>query len=209
MLSPEQTTDVRFRKIKHNPKEETSEFVLETPARGGHDLHTIETSDAPHPDFVKAFQALAPAVIEIAELGGVAKPVDIEVRSVAIHYHKNESIGVVITALRELKNSAAPLLINTPHKIFRNAPDGTGDEQIFPKKYVEKIDDLSTEAVLFIRGKRQQGDLFAAEDGSANRAENGYQPESDDGSGFSRIPAGSAADDLVGAASSSVDAGLI
>lgn len=160
--------DARFRKIKHSPKDGLTEVSFETPVMGGYDDHTVTTGQAPHPDFLKALQALAPAVIEIAELKGVAKPVDVEVRAVSVSYNKNETIGCIITAMRKLKRSS-PMLINTPNKLLEAGEDTTAD-QLIPDYAVGIVDALFRETRLFLTGKRAQLEMFGEGQSSAPAA---------------------------------------
>lgn len=146
--------DARFRKIKHSPKDGLTEISYEVPVMGGHDDHTVTTGQAPHPDFLKALQGLAPTVIEVAELKGVAKPTDVEVRGVSISYNKNESVGCIITAMRQLKRSG-PMLINTPTKLLE-AGEGASADSLLPESAVGIIDALFGETRLFLTGKRAQ-----------------------------------------------------
>jgi hypothetical protein len=126
---------------------------------------------------------LAGAVITIAELKGVAESADISVRKVALGHKKAGRTSVVITALRALKNSNGPLLINTPLKyiVADDAEDDASDEQL-DKDLALKVELLCAEARAFIvDGKRAQGDLFRQQEPKPNarrpRAEDGYQTD--------------------------------
>lgn len=150
--------DARFRKIKHVPSDGATEVYFESPVMGGFDDHMITTRQAPHPDFLKALQALAPVVIEVAELKGVAKPADVEVRGVSLAYNKNETVGCIITAMRTLKRSG-PMLINTPTKLLEAGEESGADSQL-PDYAVGIIDALFRETRLFLTGKRAQLEMF-------------------------------------------------
>lgn len=169
--------NARFRKIKHSPKDGLTEVHFETPVMGGYDdtVHTVH--QAPHPDFLKALQALAPIVIEIAELKGVAKPADVEVRGVSLSYSKNDSVGCIFTAMRQLKRSG-PMLINTPTKILHEGDEAAGPDQLVPENAVGIIDALFRETRLFLTGKRSQLEMFDGQ-GQASTPAAGTGPVSE------------------------------
>jgi hypothetical protein len=164
---------MRWLKIKLTDKDPaTVEIGYQMAVSGGYTDHLVTSPEAPHPDFVNAMTAVAPAVLKIAELEGVAELDDITVRSVSLGHKKEGKTSVIITALRQLKNSRGPLLINTPLK-YIVADDAGGDD-------VNDI--LCGEARAFIEdGKRAQGDLFQKREQKQNgrrpRAEDGYQGE--------------------------------
>lgn len=170
---PELSKEARFKKVKHHPKDETTEISYQVPVKGGHDAYLINTAQPPHPEFLTALGALAPAVLEIAELKGVAEVDDIEVRTVNFSYHQNDTVGVVITAMRKLKKSSAPMLINTPHKLMEPA-ENTPTEQILSDETIELLEDLIRETRLFIGGKRAQVDMF---EGDSAKATDRKQPD--------------------------------
>lgn len=151
--------NARFRKIKHHPKDGKTEIVFEVPVTGDHDVHSVETSAAPAPDFTKALQGLAPAIIDLAELKGVAKPEDIEVRAVNVSYNKNDSVGIIFTGMRTLKRSG-PMLVNTPLKLLE-AGEGAGEDSLISDAAADAVDELFRETRLFLRGKRAQLDAFS------------------------------------------------
>jgi len=176
---------MRWQRIKITDKDPaTVEIGYQLAVSGGYVDHLVTSPEAPHPDFVNAMAAIAGAVIEIAELKGVAEPEDITVRSISFGHKKAGRTSIIITALRALANSNGPLLINTPLKyiLANDAEDeGTEDEKL-DAKLALKIDLVCGEARAFIEdGKRAQGDLFqkpeARQNGRRPRAEDGFQKE--------------------------------
>lgn len=128
---------------------------------GGKKMHVDErslvSSDAPHPDFLRALQGLRTAVMDacmIPDEGYLDGSVydAITVRSVTLKRIGSDAIpGVAITALRELDWSDSPLVLNTPFQPIALVPTDDLDEL---------LEALAEEAREFIGGKRAQGSLF-------------------------------------------------
>lgn len=161
-------SETRFLKIKHNPKEKKTILAYQVANRGDWDDHIVSTKDEPHPDFLEALKGLARGVLRLCELEQAIDPDELTVRGVSISYGKDETKGVVVTALRELRTSPAPLVLNTPHKLLEERDENTPEDQIAPRAVVEAVNRLEREAKAFLGGKRSQGDLFegAENDGS-------------------------------------------
>lgn len=116
----------------------------------------IENHDIPHPDLKAALSAMIPHLRENAEL-----PANwtLDVISCTIT-HKHEIQGLVITGRRELENSNAPLILNTPHftQESYNEEDDSG-VGVFSSACGEAIDVLEREAIAYVDGKREQLEL--------------------------------------------------
>lgn len=160
---------MEFTKIKYDPK--TGEVFLrwETPGAIGTDRHELTSKDAPHADFTAALEALAPVVGEALRLDHDPDfdADELQIRGVTLKDapdpgEPGELVpGICITALRPLPWSNAPLVINTPFAPVDALPV-TGLQR--------KVDRLCEEARRYVKGKRQQGDLFAG-DGEDAEAE--------------------------------------
>jgi hypothetical protein len=177
---------MRFTKIKLLGEQDTATVSIsyQTAVSGGFADHTEATPESPHPDFINAMAGLAPGVLKIAELEGVSEAEDITVRGLSFTHHKNGRTSLIITALRELKNSGSPLLINTPHKLLEVSDDSDDAQtlEILDKDIALKVDLICSEARAFIVDtKRAQGDLFKKSEPKPNgrrpRAEDGFQPD--------------------------------
>jgi hypothetical protein len=158
---------IRFKKIKHNPKEGLTELAYQKPMKGDYDDYIVVTREEPHPDFKDALQGLAGGLLELCELDGAVEEDQITIRGVSFSYAKDDSVGAVITGLRELRNSNAPLVLNSPHKLLESMADEPQEEQLLPDAVVSALDDLITQALAFLNGKRSQGDLFEGAEATA------------------------------------------
>jgi hypothetical protein len=165
--------DRRICKIKIGKDDIGHELVtikLEEPdLAGGFTSHLIECKDAPHPDLRNALQAMREYLKAHAEFPTTW---DVSVISVTVT-HTNEVQGLVITGRRDLKNSNAPLIINTPH--YTREPYNEDDESdmgIFSTSCGEALDTLETETLAYVDGKRSQGELdFDGEDEESEESE--------------------------------------
>ena len=92
-------------------------MVYEQPTRfGGWDEYSMTCSETARPEFYKAFEALAPEVVDMCELPDEYLP-RIKIRGVSFSYGgEKEIMGATICASMDLKRSYPKLNINTPHK---------------------------------------------------------------------------------------------
>lgn len=127
---------------------------------GKEDYYTIRSGDIPLPSFQNNLLRLRPAVVEILELPNTDEEVKkITIDKVSFDYSGEEStMGAVISGRRELKLSGAKMAINTPHKFAKKAKGQSS--AVFDKKTIELLENLQTEAIKYIEGERQQGELF-------------------------------------------------
>jgi hypothetical protein len=149
---------IRFTKVKYRPSEEITEVSYQKPINGGHDKIAVESPQEPHADFIQAMQGLRALVLDGAEIREVADVEEIDVRGINLSY-TDETIGVVITAMRKLKKSSTPMLLNTPLRLM-SFPDNTPPERTFSDNEIAAIERLLEAAKEFLEGKRAQGDLF-------------------------------------------------
>lgn len=145
----------RITKIGWTPKTGRLALAWELPAKdeGEWDEFSFSRKVKPHPDLLAALQALAPHVVELCELEDLREPA-IEVRSVTYTW-AHDVMGAVVTALRHLQNSPAPLVLNTPHKPSDAYGEDEADPaQLLPEHTVRALRELAREAVAFLDGKR-------------------------------------------------------
>ena len=163
-----------FTKISYAPPKEGKpgtvrlEWTVTRIAPGGElvtDERTLRSTDAPHPDFTDALQALAPAVCaacfvteeerEDAQDELAPGRPNLVVRSVTLKAVEDAfgelSDAATITALRELDWADAPLVLNTPF-----AP-----VSLLPHPGLDRLlDALRRHAKGYAEGRRAQAGLF-------------------------------------------------
>lgn len=119
------------------------------------DTVTLESGEAPRSELRDAMKALRADVVEMTEL-----PIDEdELTVIGVSFTHGDYDGVVVTALRELENSNAPLVLNTPH--FTN--DEEADVGVYSMDCQERLDDLESLVFAYVDGERQQLELEDAE----------------------------------------------
>lgn len=111
--------------------------------------------------FKNAFLDLRKHVNKLCELGMKEDEMYLlEVVGVSLSW-SHGVMGATITALKTLKDSNQPLVLNTPHKIEDFYSENGGDEkQLMPSDAVNDIIKLMAEAKAFIKSKEVQMDLF-------------------------------------------------
>lgn len=156
---------IKFTKIKVESKDAKNRIVLEYAKRNANgqdwDVYAMNSVDKPAPSFHEAMQDLAQDVVELCEL-----PVDyrerIIVKSVSLSEGEGDGFGgAVISAAMQLKDSYAPLNLNTP---FKNS-SSSGQED--PKQVIDgaterRICALIIEAEKFLNGVRAQTEMKLA-----------------------------------------------
>jgi len=121
--------------------------------------HSLSSFDVPHPDFVSAFTAFKPLVLDLLELDA-AYGHDFRVTGVSVNYEEKDSRkGLVVTSQKKLAGTNAPLVLNTPHlrEPTSDKDEGTG---FYSGDLGDALTRLLGEAVRFIAGHRAQGNLF-------------------------------------------------
>jgi hypothetical protein len=168
--------DRRIVKFKHKPKENYVFIKYETDNEAYIDTVSIESHDEPHPDLPAALQAFALHVGDMAEF-----PEDycdgIQVLGVTWTW-SNGVRGCVVTARKELEQSNAPLIINTPN--FTDEPYNEDDDSgmnLLNSNEIAALDRLEKEVFAFVDGKRAQGDLFADADPDFHQEKEGQMGE--------------------------------
>ena len=130
----------------------------QTTRNGGLEVekHELTSKDPPLESFHEALQAFRDWLGTVLEVG-----IDgIGISSVSIN-HEEDRRGFVVTALKALPSYFnAPLVLNTPH--LREIVDEDDGPGFADADLVELVDALEKEADRYLKGERQQGELFPA-----------------------------------------------
>lgn len=148
-----------FTKIKYDGSKVRIEYEVERKDGSDADEYSVFSADKPLPEFDAALQAFAVDVVSICELN----PSDVDklkVRGVTLT-RTNDILGVVVTALKELKSSNAPMVINTPHLPETPYSDGDDFAPVMPSGMCQRVWNLEAEAQRYLDGERAQASLFA------------------------------------------------
>lgn len=156
--------------VKYKYKAKTSEtlvkYTVERDEEGTLDTVTVETHDLPRPELKEALEAMADHMVDMIEAPHDWRN-EITVLSVTVT-SSNDVQGLVITGMRELENSNAPLVINTPH--FTREPYNEEDDSdvgIFSFECADALDELERLVIRFVEGERAQQELDFSADGVA------------------------------------------
>ena len=150
---------IKFTKIKVESKDAKNRIVLEYAKRNENgqdwDIYTMNSVDNPAPSFHEAMQELSQDVVELCELPDDFRE-RIVVKSVSLSDGDGDGFGgATITEAFQLKNSYAPLNLNTPYK--SSAASGQEDpKQILDPATERRICVLIIEAEQFLHGSRAQ-----------------------------------------------------
>lgn len=142
-------------------------------SKGEFDKYSFESNDAPEPEFNRDLQDLAVNVVEISELLDLPDSPEIfsevyvkkleqertkiEVRGLTFSYAGDKDVmGVTITALRTLRGSVAPLVINTPHKIEEWYSENGDTRQLMGSEVLRKLLECQYRALRYVNGIRAQ-----------------------------------------------------
>ncbi|GEM_PF-2053858 len=151
---------MRITKVKLSPKRVSIEYEKERPGQDAADEFTLNCYDAPRPELRKALDSLRPFVLQICELP--ENLLDrVTVTGVSYSYGgEREVMGAVILAQMACRESGTVLNLNTPH--LPSEPYGDDPlpkARMLPELCVEALSVLEDECVLYINGKREQGEL--------------------------------------------------
>jgi hypothetical protein len=150
---------MRFRKIKYAKGKVTLEYELKN-KKNDWDQYSLACSDEPNPEFKEALNALGQDVITLCELpeNYITR---ILVTGVSLSYGgEGETLGATIISQMTLHKSNVALNLNTPHKPIEPYSEGGDIDQCLSEDYVERLEDLITEAGVYVGGNRAQGELF-------------------------------------------------
>lgn len=113
---------------------------------------TLESTEPPRKELRDALQKMVDHVVDLCELPPSWRE-DMTVRSVTVTH--NDVDGLVITALRDLDNSNAPMVVNTPH-FTRSGRDENQEPGIYSCDCGRDLDELERLALEYADGRRQQ-----------------------------------------------------
>lgn len=156
----------RFSKVRDSGKVVTLKFTTEDNDTKGTHHHEVIGEARPHPDFTAALQAFKPFAAQLLDLDdsylATARVVSVSVS------RKGDARGATIHLTRPCSKTTAPFNIHTPHVKELVDTGADEDEGAEPENPVgvwlpgmdEALDELEREAVAYVNGKREQGDLF-------------------------------------------------
>lgn len=143
-----------FTKIKHKAGETVLEWTDSSERQSV--VHSLRSHEDPRPEFVTALQSLTSIILSLCELP-LDYGTDLKILGVTVTEHETLGRGLVITALKKLTRSQAPMVLNTPHLTetgsHENAPTLFGRE-------LDLIEALQEEAERYRKGERAQQSLF-------------------------------------------------
>jgi hypothetical protein len=120
----------------------------------------FKSAEDPHPDLTAAFRALEPHARQILEWSADYAQGRVRITGASFSFSEETDVeGAVISGRVELEGTDAPFVWNTPHLPF-DQYSPTGASKLMPTQAIRALDALRTEAELFMRGKRAQGDMF-------------------------------------------------
>lgn len=118
-------------------------------------------SDNVHPDLSSALQAIEPHVRKVLSLPKNWANNSLTVRGVSYSYSDKTGVdGAVVSCSTLLPGLNAPFFFNTPYLEIRRHTE-EGDRAEMPEDALAAFDKLKLEALAFLNGKRNQGELFA------------------------------------------------
>jgi len=159
---------LQFTRIKHDGQVVELDYLTEH----GEDSAKTELSSEspPSPEFVATLHGLKRPMLKFLEMP-TSYGENIEVRTVALKYAKGDFSSFVVTAIRPLKFSNGPLVLNTPNI---NIPEGDAPSCI--DEMIGLIEDLILHAAAYEQGHRAQLDAFSTDDAAApDQQQNGKQ----------------------------------
>ena len=155
----------RIIKVKAKKGEWTIRWQKKNEAADTYDTYEVTSKDMPLEELPKRLQVMANHVTEICDLPESATK-NIVVSGITESY-TDENRYLVITAVRSLSKSKAPMLINTPARPLY--PENDQDETFcISKECLQDLLAVENEAMKYIRGERAQMSLDFAGAGSAD-----------------------------------------
>ena len=118
----------------------------------------IGSKKAPAPEMTKAIEDLKEHVIEMCEL---SKKSTIKICSISFSYHGEVEVqGAIVTFQKKLMSGNAVITINSPLKYGKEVTESTPKSQIMSEGMAELMETITSEAKKFVKGVREQTDLF-------------------------------------------------
>jgi len=156
---------MRFKKIKAKGDKVHVEYEVEN-SNGTWDEFSMTSAEKPLSSFEAAISNLEAHVIDMCEFGD--NPA-ITVTGVSFSYGGDNGVmGASIIAIKTLKGSNVGLNIVTPHKASESYSEGKADpKQLLDEDCIKDLEALCIEAEKYVKGNRQQLDLFAKQPAEA------------------------------------------
>jgi hypothetical protein len=124
---------------------------------------TLRSSEEPRTEFLVPLIELQRHVRKLIEVDSQWAEGELSVKKVVWSFSEATGVrGGTICCQAKLDCADAPLVFNTPHLPFDQYSEG-GNAPVMPKDVIALFDTLEAEALLFLDGKRAQGDLFDSE----------------------------------------------
>ena len=180
---------LRVKKFSWHAGDKEAKITYSIERDGSSEKHQMECPDKPMPELLEALQGLEYDALKELEVVRVGDRSFYEAMDLALHEGRSEEfreelsrggaseaiavvrsvsfswgcdiLGASICLLIEMRNSDAPLVVNTPHKPSQQYSDG-GQAHLLPEKLVDKLRALHGLIELYIEGtrERKQTDLF-------------------------------------------------
>jgi hypothetical protein len=115
---------------------------------------TVVSSERARPELYDALANMSTHVVKLCELPNSWQP-EIEIRGVTFS-EADGIMGATITALRPVKASNAPFVVNTPHTLEASPDDAAPSGKHLTSQAVRDLKILIKEATEFVKGKRAQ-----------------------------------------------------
>lgn len=145
-----------FTKIKHKAGETIIEWQDSSEKESV--IHSLSSHQEPRPEFLTAIEALVEVGLGICDLPTIYGR-DVKVIGITLTNHDSMGRGCVITMLKKVRASDAPLVFNTPH-VTEFKGDGNSEGGL-DGDAVRAIELMCDEANRYVKGERSQTDLFA------------------------------------------------
>jgi len=149
--------EIRFNKIRYDNKGRVCLVYDEILSDDKVNEYSIKCTDVPRDEFKQSLAALKIHVVNICEIPK-KQAERLEIRGVSLSW-KHGIMGAVITALKTLEHSNAPLILNTPH-LPETSYSEEGEMSCLSSKCLENIRTLMEEARRYLEGDRAQINLF-------------------------------------------------
>jgi len=118
----------------------------------------IGSEKPPAPELSEAIEGLKDHMVEMCEL---AKKSIIKITSISFSYHGEMDVqAVVVTFQKKLTNGNAVITINSPMKYVEAVSDSTPKAQIMSEEMADLMATITSEAAKFVKGVREQTELF-------------------------------------------------
>ena len=150
----------KLRKLKFDPKISGIYLGWDNwdKASGVLKEHTLKCSERPRKELKEAILGMREHLIEQCELPLLeGEADDVRIRGLTITENKDGIRGLVITGIRELRNSESPLVLNSPH--FVEESENELAKGVFSDQCGADLDEVARLAFEYIDGSREQSQL--------------------------------------------------